>query len=309
MTNEPACPEESRLTAGLRKLTASALQVARGDYAAAKDLFQATLPDSATPELNELAETLGLMSVKVEAREFRLEQLNAELRRKNAEIERATALRAESGFLFCSIVLLLGIYAITLSALLFAGRMTDTTERVMTVGLLAAMSAFVGVVAKRRRQPWSAWGLTWRGGWRSLRESLLFSIPVALAGIALKAALVRWPGSPWFGHPLFEGFCPLPVMSLYALGAAVQEIVNRGFLQTSIERMLTGRHRAATAIATASLLFAVAHLHYAIPTMAATLLGGLFFGWLFHRHRTLVGVIVVHFLLGVLLLDLLRLIG
>ncbi len=297
------------LTPALRKLSASARQVAEGRYAEAAGLFQVAASASETPEVRELAETLGLVSVKVEAREYKLEQTLAELRRKNAELERNAALRAESGFLFCGIVFFIGAYAITLSALLFAGWIDDDAQWGMTLGLILALLAFVGLFARRHRHPWASWGLTWWGGGRALRESLLFSLPVALGGVALKWALIRVPASPLFGHPLFEALTPPPALLLYAAGAVAQEVVNRGFLQTAIERMLTGKYRAEMAIVTAALLFAVAHMHYAIPTVLATLLGGLFFGWLFHRQRTLVGVCVVHFLLGLLFIDLLRLIG
>jgi len=294
----------------LQRLTASAQQVARGNYDAAKHFFQVTGSESEMPELRALAETLGLMSVKVEGREYHLEQLLAELKKKNTELERSAALRAESGFLFCSIVFLLCIYAIVLSGILSMGGNSEATKTAMTVGLMSVLLVFVGVFVKRHHYPWAAWGLTWKGGWRALRESLLFGIPPALVGIALKWTLVKIPSSPLFGHPVFETFrVSFMVVTLYAVGAIAQEVINRGFMQTSLERILTGKYRTLVAIATASLLFAVAHLHYSIPTMLATLLGGFFFGWLFYRHRTLVGVCVVHFLLGVLLLDILRLIG
>jgi len=309
MTNDKKHRDLCRLAATLQKLTSSAQQVARGNYDAANNIFQITISESEMPELRELAETLGLMSVKVEGREYQLEQILADLKKKKAELEQSAALRTENGFLFCSIVFLLCIYAIALSSLLFAGWNHEGTEKAMTLGLTAVIFTFVGIFIKYNHHPWATWGLTWKGGIRSLWESLLFSIPVALAGITLKWALVRIPASPLFGHPIFEPLYPPLMVAFYALVVIAQEIINRGFLQTSIERILTGKYRALMAISTASLIFAVAHLHYAIPTMLATLLGGFFFGWLFHRHGTLVGVSVVHFLLGLLFIDILRLLG
>lgn len=293
----------------IQRLIALILQVAQGNYHAAGNLFHITASESETPEIRELADTLGLMSVKIEGREYKLAQTLNELKKKNEELKQNAALRAESGFLFCSVIVLLCLYTIVLAIALFAGWRTDNMETTLSIALLAVLLVFSAVFIKRHHHPWSAWGLTWQGGGRALRESFLFSLPVALAGIGLKWALIRLPASPLFGQPLFEPGPSLLPLLLYALGSIVQEIVNRGVLQTTIERMLTGPYRGVTAIATASLLFAVAHLHYAIPTMLATLLGGFFFGWLFYRHRTLVGVSIVHFLLGVLFLDILRLIG
>ena len=310
MNNESQHPDSGRLAVILQRLTASAQQVARGNYDAAKHFFQVTGSESEMPELRALAETLGLMSVKVEGREYHLEQVLAELKKKNVELERNVALRAESGFFFCSIVFLLCIYAIVLSGILSVDCNSEATKTAITLGLVSVLLTFAGIFYRRHHYPWAAWGLTWKGGVRALRESLLFGVPLALAGIALKWILVQIPASPLFGHPVIEPFDTSFMMAaIYAFGVIAQEIINRGFMQTSLERILTGKYRALVAITTASLLFAVAHLHYTIPTMLATLIGGFFFGWLFYRHRTLVGVCVVHLLLGLLFIDILGLIG
>lgn len=302
MTMNPK-PDQDGMAAMLQKLSASARRVAQGDYDAARHFFQVTGSEAETPELRELAETLGLMSVKVEWREYHLEQLLAELKKKHAELESIAALRAESGFFFCSVVFLMSIYSVAVSGLPAAGYTGERIQTVVTAGMIAVLMAFAGIFARRHRYPWASWGLTWQGGARALRESLLLGIPVALAGIAFKWILAKIPASPFFGSPVFESLALSGLeMVLYAFGVIAQEIIARGFMQASLARVLVGKYRVPAAIATASLLFAIAHLHYySFFALLATLAGGFFFGWLFHRHGTLVGVCVIHFLLGLLI--------
>ena len=310
MVTENQHSVSGRLAGVLRKLSASARRVAQGDYGASKHLFQVSGAELETPELRELAEILGLMSVKIEGREYHLEQILAELKIKNAELKLNVALRTESAFLFCSFAFLFFIYAIALAGMFHLGFNSAIAKTFMTAGLVAALLAAAGISVRRHHYPWAAWGFTWKDSRRALWESLLFGIPLALAAIALKWMIVQIPASPLFGHSIFEPFRPSFIMlATYAVGVIAQEIISRGFLQTSLERILTGKYKTLMAVLTASLLFAVAHLHYSISAVLATLLGGFFFGWLFYRHRTLVGVCVVHFLLGILLGDILGIIA
>jgi putative nucleotidyltransferase with HDIG domain len=73
--------------AGLQQLLEKIARVAAGDYS--NDIM--ALTTEATPEpIRSIAEAMGLMMVKVEAREFRLEQLVDELRELNERIKQNT---------------------------------------------------------------------------------------------------------------------------------------------------------------------------------------------------------------------------
>ena len=293
----------------IQNLTKSARQIVQGDYHAAQQLFEVTANVTEAPEYRELAETLGLMSVKVEAREFDLEHKIEKIEQQRKELEHVGRLRAESGFLFCAIVLMLSTYTAVVFAGLTAGWISPRVETLITVGLLLAFLCIFGVYARRHRHAWATWGLTLKGSRRALKESLLWSVPVAATLIGLKGWLIGQSWAPFFGQPLFNWKLSWLIVLMYFFLAVAQEIISRGFIQTTIERILTGRHRGLVAIFTTSVIFAVAHLHYSIATMLATMLAGLFFGWLYRRHQTIVGVSVAHFLLGTLVLDILRLIG
>ncbi|HBA85909.1 MAG TPA: hypothetical protein DCZ95_17635 [Verrucomicrobia bacterium] len=293
----------------LRQLMKSAQEVAKGRYDAASHLFHVAGSETETPELRDLAETLGLMCVKVEAREYSLALALEDVKKKNAELEQESALRAQSGFLFFSTIVMLSVYTMILSLGLSSGWIGDATEQPLTLGLMFVILLMIGSFVKRHHYPWAAWGLTWKGSGRALTESFFFSLPWALFAIALKWKLVHTPTSAMYGHPIFELNCSALALFLYALVSITQEIISRGFLQTATERVLTGKYRSFMAVLTSSVLFAVLHLHYSTATMAATFVSGLFFGWLFLRQRTVVGVSAAHYLLGALAMDALHLIG
>jgi class 3 adenylate cyclase len=71
----------------VRRLIHLSHEIARGQYSQAEALFALTNRDAYPQVVAELAEALGMMAVKVEAREYRLEQIIDELRQKNVELE------------------------------------------------------------------------------------------------------------------------------------------------------------------------------------------------------------------------------
>ncbi|MCE5280963.1 MAG: hypothetical protein LLG93_02580 [Deltaproteobacteria bacterium] len=63
----------------LKKLTHLAKQISRGNYTRAKKIFELTKASTYPRPITELAEAFGMMLVKVESREFKLEQLVEDL--------------------------------------------------------------------------------------------------------------------------------------------------------------------------------------------------------------------------------------
>lgn len=48
-------------------------------------------------------------------------------------------------------------------------------------------------------------------------------------------------------------------------------------------------------------MFAILHLHLGLAFVGMVFVGSLFFGMLYLRHGTLIGVIIVHYILGILM--------
>ncbi len=88
------------------------------------------------------------------------------------------------------------------------------------------------------------------------------------------------------------------LFAVYVVSCAVQELIVRGALQSSLEMFLTGPRRVLQAVLVSALLFSMTHLHMSFLFAALAFLPGLFWGWLFARRRNLAGVTLSHIALG-----------
>jgi CRP-like cAMP-binding protein len=118
-------------------------------------------------------------------------------------------------------------------------------------------------------------------------EWLLISIVPAFDGLPLFAAETAWA---------FE------VALYYSILMPLQELFARGLLQTSLDHAFAGHpRRQLMAILLSNAAFAPLHVHVspyfgALAPMMFVL--GLPLGWLYARHRSLLGVAFVHMILG-----------
>ena len=90
-------------------------------------------------------------------------------------------------------------------------------------------------------------------------------------------------------------------MIAYALFTPAQEFITRGALQSSLQMFVGDETRGKlwSAILLSNLMFAAAHSHTSFGLAVAVLVSGLFWGWLYAKQRSLLGVSVSHFLIGV----------
>jgi CRP-like cAMP-binding protein len=159
--------------------------------------------------------------------------------------------------------------------------------------------------ARRSGQPIAAYGVTLQGWRGSLAQGLAWSLPVCGLTVLAKWMLVTWhpamQGEPLFVLPshLAQPTLALGIeASVYILFAPFQEFIVRGAMQGSLEGFLTGRRRRMKAILVANLMYAMLHLYMSVIFSLMVFLPGLLWGWLYARHRTLVGVTASHALCG-----------
>lgn len=160
--------------------------------------------------------------------------------------------------------------------------------------------------------PLSVYGLTTRN-WRSATlEAILFTLPLLMITVLYKYILIRY--APSFAHrSIFDMTLNLKytdhktqitfakallVILLYVLFVPIQELIARGALQSSLEVLLISPHKTFLAIITSNLMFSAFHLYISIPFAITAFIPGLFWGWLYSRHRTLISVTASHLLLG-----------
>lgn len=127
-------------------------------------------------------------------------------------------------------------------------------------------------------------------GIRALRHCS-WELAISLAVAVCSVMLATYLGTLHFHSRPLTGRAP---MMGYMLWSVLQQIVLQQFLMRRL-LVLLGKPR--PAIAVASLLFALAHVPNPLLT-AVTLLWGVASCWLYLRHRSLIAVAAIHFVLG-----------
>ena len=277
----------------------------RGNFRTATQIFQLTRQGSSPKKVANRPEVFGVLTLKLDTREQALEKALSELRRKDAELNEAAQLRAEFGKLFIGTIIVLCCYTMLVTFLREVRRVDMTplawATHVVNLGLFGMLGGSMAWFLHRHRRPMNTFGLTWKNWRRSLIESLLVCIPALGFLVMFKALLVHFDPS-YRGQPLIQltlGSFPWQTFLLYVLVCFFQELSTRGFLQTCLERVLEGKRRTTLAILLAAAQFGVLHLHYSFQLSVLAFLGAALFGRLYARHRTIVGITVTHYILGV----------
>ncbi len=99
----------------------------------------------------------------------------------------------------------------------------------------------------------------------------------------------------------FDLFAYIVTMTVYSIFSPIQEIATRCALQTTFFLFLPGGEitRKWNSIILSNLIFSAVHSHMDLTFAIVAFVPGLFWGWLFHKQRSLVGVSVSHIVLGV----------
>jgi len=181
---------------------------------------------------------------------------------------------------------------------------------VLTITFVASVAIFTLTSGYKLER----FGITLRNWKPALIESILFTIPVLILMTLLKWAVIQF--IPGYQHEILFNFHAslqpalrgtpeghlvwFTTMVLYALiGAPLQELVSRGGVQSGLALFLVGKHRNLIAILLTTLVFSTTHMAFPFHVVMLSFFAGLFWGWLFYRQKTLIGVSVSHAMIGV----------
>ena len=212
-------------------------------------------------------------------------------------------LRVAFGSLATNIILLLFFYISALG--LLRQLATGDTSTPTSSAIIVAVAAAAGWMAHRSGLPWATFGLSWHR-WRwVLADALRWSLGLCALMTLVKLVLVL--GVPRYAHlRVFEPWVSVKglgytfgMYAVYALLAPLQEFMTRGVLQGSLERMLTGRGATAWAVFASAAVFSIMHQHLGLDFALTMLPVGLIWGWMYHRHQSLLGVAISHILIGI----------
>lgn len=199
---------------------------------------------------------------------------------------------------------------------------TATGTTIITLPIIAVIALILIRPIRSLALPWAAYGIT-RARWReSLRDGLLFAIPMVLAATGLKLALV-WCSPVHAEVPVFDCLDGL-TRELGSTAAAIrhfvvfnlayvlvvvplQELIARGLLQGLLERLIASEHRTVLAILISNLIFGAFHLYLSVEVAIATVVLGVYLGSIYVRTRNLIGACVAHAIIGAWVLTVVRL--
>ncbi len=175
----------------------------------------------------------------------------------------------------------------------------------VTVPIIFAYAIGLALNIKTSIYPMRDYGFNLDNWQAAVKESLLFSAPVLIIVVLVKWLLVSNLES-MRGMPVFDFYQSanlslqdtLLVFVSYTIFAPVQELIARSGIQSSMEIFLNNKHKTWTAIFLSTLCFSSTHLHVSLMLALLVFPLGLFWGWLYSRHPTIIGPIISHVIIG-----------
>lgn len=225
------------------------------------------------------------------------------------ELESSKA-RIAMGLFTVHILFLLAIYTLALRSL---AELVQTQENstFISVGIMFFMALFIYILIKRLGYPLRTFGLTLDNWKKVIIQSVMVSLPVMGLIVLLKWLAITLipafsneplinPAAIFRGKTEFDLTIYLSGLVAYAIFCPIQEFICRGGIQSALDNFLPEtKHKTMLTIVLSNLLFAMAHSHLTLSFAVFTFVPGLFWGWMYSRQKSLVGVSVSHILIGV----------
>lgn len=225
----------------------------------------------------------------------KIDHLLASIESKN---ERLTTSEARYGLFFVFVILSLSINDVLV---LFASYFHFN---VLSAGFNWLSSIIYFVVTflfmLRLGLHYSDFGVTFKNAKQSIVETVtIMAILIALA------VIVIFTGHKLFGWklaPYYAGLSKLWGIDsvLYLVHVVLQEVGYRGLYVGSLYRFM-GRLHPVLILILSSLVFGVLHAHFGLIGFLAAFSGSVLFGYLYLRHKNLIGAIIAHYVLGLVL--------
>jgi len=184
---------EQNLNSAIEIITKQAKLICHGNYEQINDIYEFADPEKNSENVVNLVESFGMMSVKLEAREFQLEQTIEELKDKNVQLEQSIKMRNHLNFVFMNTVVLLSFFSFILAILKISVSAANSTS-IFIVSRLIEISILVSSILLiiRSKLPLSEFGLTLKNWPRSIKEYLIATVVAIVLCTLLTFVLIRF---------------------------------------------------------------------------------------------------------------------
>ena len=224
-------------------------------------------------------------------------------------------IRTKMATLLINLIITLCVFCCFMNVLkiLNAGA-SSTTFLSLIVLLSLVITLFITV--KRIGIPLFYLGFTKKNLKKSVYESVFFTTIILILFILLKWFLIHTIPS-LHNLPLFNPWLPKNVLAVFDInlsiefvrissiisyafiGCFMQEII-RGGMQGLLNYFLIGKRKGYIALIFSDIIFSTMHIIVSNTLAIIVFIPGLYFGWLFMRHKNIIGCTIAHIMLGTL---------
>lgn len=210
-----------------------------------------------------------------------------------------------------NIIAITTLYAISLQMLQkLKNYMSNST--LVTIIVLSMFCYFIISMMLKSGYPLKAFGITTEHWKKSVFESIIYTIPFLIIILAIKFCLIlfipRLNNIPLFDPTaIFKSAADINMkvyfaaLSGYIVFVPIQELIVRSGIQSALQKFLTGSKFKTkwSAIILSNILFAGGHSHISAGFALSVFVPGIFWGWLYAKQNSLIGVSISHILIGV----------
>lgn len=215
--------------------------------------------------------------------------------------------RVRAAHFFTTIIFGLVLYQYFLGIFISFSDLLNNVVAIHRISLVMVllMGLFAVVTIRRIGLPLTHYGWNLHNWKKNLIDSLLWTT-VFLTFLTLAKWFATLYVPAFQGQPVFvtNHFGTLDTNRLilsilsYLISAPLQEFIARGVLQTTLKDIAVGKWRVLKVIVFSNLIFGALHVHFDIKFALMTIIPGLFWGFLFEQQKSLFGVSVSHFIIG-----------
>lgn len=215
--------------------------------------------------------------------------------------------RVEAGQFFAGLIFWLVSYEFLLGLFMEYGNVlhNDTLLNILNPSMMVVFGIAAYWRASKSEFPLSAYGINLNNWKKNVRQALIWTAMFFVVLLISKWLLTIFV--PFYqGKPIIDltqiqqySWSTLIIMYVaYAFLAPVQEFIVRGVIQTSLAKLLKSDEKQLMPILISNLMFSGFHIHMNFKFAVMTLVPGIFWGMLYARQKSLLGVSISHIMIG-----------
>lgn len=196
-----------------------------------------------------------------------------------------------------STISLLCIYTLVVQGLIFLMKEASNSTYI-TLPMMIVLVSIISFISFKMGVTLKDLGITTKNWQRATYEGIVYTIPILIGFTSIKYIVVEFIPR-YSNQPVFDIQLNITLALCYLfLIVPIQELLCRGILQGSLNHFLISQHKKWHAIIISNLIFSAFHTFISPIFALISLVSGMYFGWLYKNHKTLISPYIAHCLMG-----------